>query len=177
MMDFKLNSKYPTHISFRRGKVDCSAPSIGRVRNLQDGRWYSSTHADRCVLHYGLSKLSKIDNVATFFTTPGFKKIKRIKKDNLITNHIKAKDDDEDTLRCEVAIAGNSPRRYWSIRSGLPISKKQAQREEIMYQNKHDQTRMDLSGLDSTDDLHRETQGEYKDQSLQDELLNYHKSF
>ena len=42
-------------------------------------RWYSSTHSDRCVLHYCGKKLTvpigMHDNVATFYTSSGFKTV------------------------------------------------------------------------------------------------------
>jgi len=84
---------------------------------------------------------------------------------------------DEAGLRCEVAMAGNASRRLWSLRSGLPISKKQAELEAKMYQRKNEQSRVDFSGLGGTDNIHQETQEEFKHSSLSDELLLYHKRF
>ena len=46
-----------------------------------------------------------------------------------------------------------------------------------MYQRKNEQSRIDFSGLGGTDDLHQETQEEFKHSSLLDELLLYHKRF
>ena len=82
---------------------------------------------------------------------------------------------DEVKLRCEVALAGNTTRRLWSLRSGLPISKKKAELEAKMQKQKNEQPRIDFSGLGSTDNLHQETEVEFKHSSISDELLLYHK--
>jgi len=124
------------------------------------------THADRCVLHYGKCKLtvpnSKVDNVATFYSASGFKKIKGIREQTLTTKQLKLMTQDEAGLRCEVAIAGNTSRRLWSLRSRLPISKEQAELEAKMYQRINEQSRIDFSGLGGTDNLHQETQEGFK---------------
>jgi len=84
---------------------------------------------------------------------------------------------DEVKLRCEVALAGNASRRLWSLRSGLPISKKQAELEAKIQKRKNEQPQIDFSGLGGTDNLHQETEVEFKHSSLSDELLLYHKRF
>ena len=146
---------------------------------IQNGKWHSTTHADKCVLHYGKSKLtvsiSKADNVATFYSTSGFNKIKEIQRQTLTTKRVQLMNHEEVELRCEVALTRNPSRRQWSLRSGLPISKRQAELEAKMQQQKSDQTRVDFSGLGGTNNLHHETQAEVKHSSLSNELLSYHK--
>ena len=147
----------------------------------QNGKWYSTTHADKCVLHYGKSKLtvpiSKTDNVATFYSTSGFNKIKEIQRQKLTIKQAQLMNHEEVELRCEVALSRNSSRRQWSLRSGLPMSKKQADLEAKMQGRKSEQPRIDFSGLGSTINLHQETQAEIKHSSLSNELLSYHKRF
>ena len=144
---------------------------------IQNEKWFSTTHADRCVLHYGKSKLtipiSKTDNVATFYSTSGYNKI----KERLTTKQVQLMDHEDVELRCEVALSRNSPRRQWSRRSGLPISKRQAKLEAKMQKRTSEQPRIDFSGLGSTNNLHHETQAEIKHSSLSNELLLYHKRF
>ena len=145
------------------------------------GRWHSSTHADRCVLHYGTSKLTvpigKVDNVATFYSTSGFKKIGRYKRNSLQSNRERLMDNTESVLRCEVAIARPSLRRLWSRESGLPISKRQAKIEAKRLQQKVDNTMIDFGGMGVKGDEHYETQETLKHDSLSDELLGYHRKF
>ena len=148
---------------------------------IQNGKWYSTTHADICVLHYRKSKLtvpiSKADNVTTFYSTSGFNKIKEIQRQTLTTKQVQLMNHEEVELRCEVALSRNSPRRQWSLRSGLPISKRQAKLEATMQKRTSEQPRIDFSGLGSTNNLHHETQAEIKHSSLSNELLSYHKRF
>ena len=95
---------------------------------FNDGKWYSSTHSDRCVLHYCGRKLTvpigRLDNVATFYTSSGFKTINRMRKDPLAPKKKRSKGMKDDVLLCEVLVASSSSRKLWSSTSGLPVSKK-----------------------------------------------------
>ncbi len=82
---------------------------------------------------------------------------------------------EEAELRCEVALIRSPSRRQWSLRSGLPISKKQAALEAKMQKRKNDQPRIDFSGLGGTNNLHHKTQAKVKHSSLSNEPLLYHK--
>jgi len=123
--------------------------SVQPKDTIRNGRWYSTTHADRCVLQYGECKLtvpiSNVDNVATFYSTSGFKKVKETRKQTLTTKQAQLMIHDEVKLRCEVALAGNTSRKLWSLRSGLPISRKQAEFEAKMQKRKNEQPRIDFS--------------------------------
>ena len=124
--------------------------SVQPKDTIRNGRWYSTTHTDRFIMHYEKCKLtvpiSKVDNVATFYSASGFKKVKGIREQTLTTKQLKLITQDEAGLRCEIAMTGNTSRRLWSLRSGLPISKKQAELEAKMYQRKNEQSRIDFSG-------------------------------
>ena len=179
MTKFKIPGSY----YIPEGKYRLLSPqhwAMAQPKHLRgQERWHSSTHADKCVLHYGRSKLtvpiSKVDNVATFYSAPGFKGISKYRKEALISNQMKT-DGGEDELRCEVAVATSSKRRFWSLKSGLPMSKRQAMIEEKSSRKLKD-NRIDFGGLESSDAYHHETQEEMKHASLSQELLNYHKRF
>ena len=127
--------------------------------------------------------LGKDNNVATFRTAPGYDKFEMFCKEckletdeelsrPQLINEPAVQDVGDDDGK--VKWLGGSSNQLWSKDKGLPISKRQAAKEQRIEMNKSNPIMMDLKGVDSSSNA-----AEYpsKETLKSTELLMYHTRF
>ena len=186
-------SKHTFHIpkSYYVPSGGCRLPSPqhwarSQSRSSKKGFKYGDvTYHDKSILFWGKSRLTiplgKNDNVATFMTAPGYNKYQLfckqccievedelVKPDVIVEESIQKIDNDDAQVSW---LAGNKT-QLWSKETGLPVSKRQADKE-LKEESKHTgQLRMNMKGLNSSNEMKDEVPNEESLKSS--ELLMYH---
>merc|ERR1712070_294894 len=84
----------------------------------REDRWYQVTYSNKCTMHWGKYTLtvpiSKHDNVATFYSVPGYRNVRTKKKIDIVANQVRILQSKPSGMCCEVIVNGAKHRRYWS---------------------------------------------------------------
>ena len=114
-------------------------------------RWYQTTYANKCVMHWGKYTLtvpiSKQDNVGTSYSVSGYMKLKMSKKSDLVAKQILLSRSKDEGMYCEIIVNEVKLRKYWSTRSGLSMSKRQAVIEGTSEGKRLQEMTIDLNGV------------------------------
>ena len=105
-----------------------------------------------------------------------FKSLKKYNKSNLIAKQVLMSRSKEEGMCCEVKVNEVKLRKYWSTRSGLPISKRQAVIEGKSEAYRSQQMTLDLNGVSKGKQTSTRQVISASD-SLAEELLQYHHKF
>ena len=74
----------------------------------REDRWYQVTYSNKCTMHWGKYTLtvpiSKHDNVATFYSVPGYRKVRTKKKIDVVANQVRILKSKPIGTCCEVIV-------------------------------------------------------------------------